>query len=240
MAGEETIIFWAGAAIFLLSTAYFLVKESSIRSGKWEFQHETFVSFFTVASYVVMALGLSVTTSPDGQPIYWTRWLFYIASCAILAAEVARIAGKTMTEIGEVAILTGLVMLLGFLASAVNGPGKWLFFGLSTMAYIGMLALLLRWNRADYLPFRRGVMSFILIFWSLFPVVWILAPTGFSLISPPVEALLYGLLDLITKIVFGLYVLHRIKMTDTPGKSKIEKRVGSTQIHRAEDSRVRM
>jgi sensory rhodopsin len=227
MAGEESIIFWAGAVIFLLSAAYFLFSESRMKSGKWAFQDETFVSFFTVASYVVMALGLSVTTSADGQPIYWTRWLFYIASCAILATEVARIAGKRLAEIVEVAILIGLVMLLGFLASAVNGPEKWLFFGLSTLAYLGMLALLLRWEAPDYRPFRGRVMGFIILFWSLFPVVWVLAPTGFGLISPPVEALLYGLLDVITKIGFGLYVLYSIKTADIPGRQKMAMRTES-------------
>jgi sensory rhodopsin len=125
---------------------------------------------------------------------------------------VARIGGKSLAEVVEVALLTGLVMFLGFLASIVIGPEKWIFFGLSTLAYIGMIALLLRWNSQEYLSFRKPIMGFILVFWSLFPVVWVLAPTGFNLISPQFEALLYGVLDLITKIGFGLYILYKIKM----------------------------
>jgi sensory rhodopsin len=227
MAGEETTIFWAGAIIFLLATVLFVFLEGRVKSRKWSFQDETFVFFITVVSYVVMALGLAVGTSADGQSIYWSRWLFYIASCSLLATEVARIAGKGIAEIAEVGLLTGLVMFLGFLASIVIGPEKWIFFGLSTMAYIGMLALLLRWNSPEYLSFRVPVMGFILVFWSLFPVVWVLAPTGFGLISPPVVALLYGALDLITKIGFGFYVLQRIKMAPASGPLKVNTRASS-------------
>jgi sensory rhodopsin len=227
MAGEETTIFWAGAVIFLLATLLFVFLEGGVKSRKWAFQDETFVFFITVVSYVVMAMGLAVGTSADGQPVYWSRWLFYIASCPILATVVARIAGKSVAEIIEVGLLTGLVMFLGFLASIVAGPEKWIFFGLSTMAYIGMLALLLRWNSPEYLSFRVPVMGFILIFWSLFPVVWVLAPTGFGLISPPVVAILYGVLDLITKIGFGLYVVYRIKMAPASGQLKVDTRASS-------------
>jgi sensory rhodopsin len=216
MTGEETTIFWAGALLFLLATLLFVPLEGRVRSKKWTFQDETFVFFITVVSYVVMALGLAVVTSADGQPIYWSRWLFYMGSCAILATEVARIAGKGLAEIAEIGLLTGLVMFLGFLASIVIGPGKWIFFGLSTLAYLGMLALLLRWNSQEYVSFRKPLMGFILVFWSLFPVVWVLAPTGFNLISPQFEALLYGALDLITKIGFGLYILYQIKMEPAP------------------------
>lgn len=227
MAGEETIIFWVGAVIFLLATLLFVFMEGGIKSRKWAFRDETFVYFFTTASYLVMALGLAIGTSADGQPVYWSRWLFYIASCVILAVQVARIAGKSRAEIVEVGLLTGLVMLLGFLASIVVGPEKWLFFGLSTMAYIGMIVLLLKWDSTDYQSSRKALLGFIVIFWSLFPVVWVLAPTGFSLISPPVEAFLYGALDLITKVIFGFYVLYRIKKAPAYGPLQVDNRMSS-------------
>jgi len=44
------------------------------------FSSNVFVSFITTISYVVMALALGTSVAENGQPIYWTRWLFYIAS----------------------------------------------------------------------------------------------------------------------------------------------------------------
>ena len=51
-----------------------------------------------------------------------------------------------------------------------------------------------------------SIMWFVLLTWSLFPVVWILASTGFGIVAVDIEAILYLALDLVTKIGFGLYV----------------------------------
>jgi sensory rhodopsin len=49
-------------------------------------------------------------------------------------------------------------------------------------------------------------MWFVMVTWSLFPVVWVLAPTGLGVFTTFVEAILYLALDFITKIAFGLYI----------------------------------
>jgi bacteriorhodopsin len=52
-------------------------------------------------------------------------------------------------------------------------------------------------------------MWFVTITWSLFPLIWLLALTGFGFITTLVEAGLYSILDFITKIAFGVYIsLH--------------------------------
>jgi bacteriorhodopsin len=50
---------------------------------------------------------------------------------------------------------------------------------------------------------------FVLVTWSLFPLVWVLAPTGFGIIAVDIEAILYLALDLVTKIGFGIYISTR-------------------------------
>ncbi len=51
-----------------------------------------------------------------------------------------------------------------------------------------------------------SIMLFVILTWSLFPVVWVLAPTGFGILAVDIEAILYLALDLATKIGFGIYV----------------------------------
>jgi bacteriorhodopsin len=51
-----------------------------------------------------------------------------------------------------------------------------------------------------------SIVWFVLLTWSLFPVVWVLAPTGFGILAVDVEAILYLALDFVTKIAFGIYV----------------------------------
>jgi bacteriorhodopsin len=51
-----------------------------------------------------------------------------------------------------------------------------------------------------------SVMLFVMLTWSLFPIVWMLAPTGLGVFTTLVGAILYLALDFTTKIAFGLYI----------------------------------
>jgi sensory rhodopsin len=201
---EESVVFWIGVLIFAISSLMFAFLENrSTRQNM--FSSHVFVSFFTVISYFVMALALATVSAENGQPIYWTRWIFYIGSCSILTLDIATIAKKPNVKKAEVAVFTALTMLCGFLASIIITVDRWWFFGLSTAAYIGMLYTLFK-------PSNEGsskissIMWFVLLTWSLFPIVWVLAPTGFGILAVDVEAILYLSLDLVTKIGFGIYV----------------------------------
>ncbi len=59
-----------------------------------------------------------------------------------------------------------------------------------------------------------SIMWFVMATWSLFPVVWVLAPTGVGVFTALVEATLYGALDFTTKIAFGLYISTRHKIVE--------------------------
>ncbi|MFX0096671.1 MAG: bacteriorhodopsin [Candidatus Hodarchaeota archaeon] len=208
MAGEETLVFWLGSAGFGIATVIFA--SIGLKKQTAGINAELFVSFITSISYVVMALGLAIVIAPNGDPIYWSRWLFYIGSCSILTTDVALLKGESSRKIAEIGLYTGLTMLAGFLASYVTTPEKWWFFGLSSIAYIAMLFELNRGELAKKASMPK-ILAFVTLTWSLFPVVWVLSPTGFGVINIFVEAILYGVLDLVTKIIFGLYLIFKVK-----------------------------
>jgi sensory rhodopsin len=99
-------------------------------------------------------------------------------------------------------------MFCGYLASIILTADRWLFFGLSTAAYIGMLYRISSKSNEDTLNIS-SIIWFVLVTWSLFPLVWVLAPTGFGIITVEIEAILYLTLDIITKILFGIYISKR-------------------------------
>jgi bacteriorhodopsin len=207
---EESIIYWVGAAIFGVASLMFAALHKRQHRDKLIFGSDIFVSFITTISYVTMALALGTVVAENGQPIYWTRWLFYIASCSILTLEIASIARKPAFKKVEIALFTGLTMFCGFLASIIVTADRWWFFALSTAAYLGMLYTLFHGStdeRVNVTP----VMWFVMITWSLFPLIWVLASTGLGFFTTFVEAVLYVTLDFITKIAFGLYVSARYK-----------------------------
>jgi sensory rhodopsin len=205
---EESIVYWIGAAAFgVASLAFAALYRRQNRNGL-VFGSDVFVSFITTISYVVMALALGTVIAGNGQPVYWTRWLFYVASCSILTLDIAFVAQKPTVRKVEVVLFTGLTMFCGFLASFIVTADRWWFFALSTAAYIGMLYTLFH-RSTDGEINATSTMWFVTITWSLFPLVWVLAPTGLGIITTFVEAGLYGILDFITKIAFGVYTsLH--------------------------------
>jgi sensory rhodopsin len=202
------LIYWTGAAIFGFATLFFSYLEVR-RSGPIRgFHSNTLVCFITAFSYVVMALALGTVQADNGQPIYWTRWLFYIASCSILTLELSFITKKSSAMKAEIALFTGLTMFCGYLASVVTSVDRWWFFGFSTAAFMGMLYLLLKGSKSETVNLNSTI-AFVVASWSLFPVIWILAPTGFGLFTTLIEALLYLALDFVTKIAFGFYITTR-------------------------------
>ena len=202
---EEKVVFWIGAAIFGLAALMFAAIDKQRFGDNPFFGSNIFVSFITTISYVVMALALGTAVAENGQPIYWTRWLFYIASCSILTLDIAFIAQKPAFQKVEIALFTGMTMFCGFLASIIVTFDRWWFFGLSTASYISMLYILFKRSSNDEIKLT-AIMWFVLVAWSLFPLVWIIAPTGLGVITTTTEAVVYLALDFITKIAFGLYI----------------------------------
>ena len=212
LAGEELLVFWIMAAIFGIATVMFTL--FSFRSGAHEFFSfvDILVAFITTISYVVMALGFLVVNSGIGEPVYWSRWLFYMASCSLLTISVAMVLRQAESvTLAKIPILTMLVMFCGFLAAFITSIERWWFFAFSSIAYVALLITLFKGIPRGGM--NSQLMWFIIIFWSLFPLVFILAPTGFGLISTFTAVILYAALDVITKIIYGLIILFRVEKT---------------------------
>ncbi|MFW6136042.1 MAG: bacteriorhodopsin [Chloroflexota bacterium] len=191
-----TYVFLAGLVIFALSSAYFYVTGKS-RDG---LNTAFLVSFVTLISYVLMWQGDLTVVSRSGQAIYWTRWLFYGVSCTLLMVEIARVKGIQGGGLVQLLYLTAIVMFAGFLAARDVTAVRWVHFVISSVAYVLLVARVLSARASG----SRWVNSYIFFGWTVFPIVFLLAPTGLGLIGAAVANLLYLVLDLYTKIVFNI------------------------------------
>ena len=99
-------------------------------------------------------------------------------------------------------LLTWLTMFNGFLASYITTPMKWIFYILSSAAFIGLLSKV---QQGTENPGFKALKPFVFIGWTLFPSVFLLAPTGFGIINTATAEAGYLLLDFATKIVFGVF-----------------------------------
>lgn len=198
----EKLVFLLGFIIFTSAVIIF----SLIKKKNDYAVINKLVFLTTTISYTVLLSDIWILSSSFGQAIYPTRWLFYILSCSLLMYEIGKILNKSFLRQIELIILNIMVMLAGFLASISLSPYKWLFFIISSLAFIFILQII-RDNSASQNNFMKGVSCYIVFSWTLFPIVWFLAPTGIGFLSALATAFLYLCLDIITKIIFGYYTI---------------------------------
>ena len=191
------IIFIAGMAVFAISSIYFFFTRRKHGGMNTAF----LVSFVTLVSYTLMWDGAFTEASSSGQPIFWTRWLFYALSCSLLMLEIAKAKGISAPgKIAELIFLNVFVMGTGTLAAVSLGLTRWIFFVLSSIAYIVQIIPLLKTRKED----ANWINTTILMGWTGFPLVFLLAPTGLGLFSSALAMGLYLALDIYTKIIFNI------------------------------------
>jgi len=198
---DEIVVFQIGAIIFGLSSFIFLY----IGRNKSLFDTEFFISFITATSYALMSLSVATTVSLEGHIIYWSRWLFYLVACPLLVYDIAKILNISREEFPKLALLTCLTMFNGFLASFIVTSSRGIFFLLSSIAFICLLFMIFKGETNTKF---KSLKPFILVGWSLFPLVFLLSPTGFGLLETSISETLYLVLDLITKLFFGFITIR--------------------------------
>jgi sensory rhodopsin len=194
------VVFLAGLLIFVVSSTYFYFAGK----GKNGLNSAFLVSFVTLISYVLMWQGDLTIVTAAGQPIYWTRWLFYALSCTLLMVEIAQVKGIRGGGLVQLLYLTALVMFTGFLAARDLTAIRWVHFAISSVAYILLVVQVL----SVEVPGSQWIRGYIFFGWTVFPIVFLLAPTGLGLIGAAVANLLYLLLDIYTKIVFNIHLVR--------------------------------
>lgn len=195
------IVFVAGLVIFALSSIYFYWTGRNKNGLNTAF----LVSFVTLISYVLMWQGDLTVTTAAGEPIYWSRWLFYGASCTLLMLEIAQLKGIQGGARVQLLYLTAIVMGTGFLAARDLTAVRWIHFVISSVAYI-LLVLKVLQVKAQGSSWTH---SYIYFGWTVFPIAFLLAPTGLGLLGAAVANLLYLLLDIYTKIVFNVHLSRK-------------------------------
>jgi bacteriorhodopsin len=123
------LVFVTGLVIFAVSSAYFYFvgrKKAGLNSA-------FLVSFITLISYVLMWQGSLTVVTQAGQPIYWTRWLFYALSCTLLMVEIAQLKQIQGGGLVQLLYLTAIVMVTGFLAARDLTAIRWVHFVISSV-----------------------------------------------------------------------------------------------------------
>ena len=163
------------------------------------------VSALMAASYVMMYNGLLSVESAAGEVIHWSRWAVYALSCSLLMYSMGQKLDFSNQQHASTISLNILVMLTGSLAAVLSGWSMLVLFGLGGYAYLLQVRPILTHKQAT-----AAMKNFILFGWGVFPIIFLLAPEGYGLISSALAAGLYLALDVLTKIIYYL-VVKKIK-----------------------------
>ncbi len=197
-------VFLLGLIIMLGASLWFHFNQKQDQN----YTTATLVAVTTALSYATLYSRVMVVVQSD--VIYYSRWLFYILSCSLLMYTIANYLKLKTEQLLPLLYFNGLVMLSGTLAAVLQGPIKWVIFCLGMFFFTLQLSVL--YNKQKSTRKVKLVTTYIIFGWSLFPVVFLLAPEGLGLINNLAAACLYLVLDIFTKIIFYLHLTKVSKL----------------------------
>jgi bacteriorhodopsin len=218
---------------------YFIARGWGVRDRRRRTFYVVTISTTAIAfvSYLVMALGLGLTTVTIGGeevPIYWARYVDWFFTTPLLLVALGLLAGANRKQL---ATLVGLDMLMigtGAVATLSGGPGalptgtrRVLWWSVST----GFLLVLLYFlygtltdqaNRlsVDTASTFRLLRNTVAMLWLLYPVWWLVGTEGLGLIGLGPETAGFMMLDLTAKVGWGAILLRSHDVLDDAGTSE--------------------
>jgi bacteriorhodopsin len=205
-----------------LGAIFFGFGADRAKNQRWQIVYclNFFICAIAAGLYLAMIFKLGYITV-NGTPQYLTRyltWTFSTPLTLILLGYLGR------TSIPIVASMVGAdvyMIVTGFVATISAKPESNVWYLVSCGAYLGLVYLLLKQYRSqaeESYPRSKKVfhrlLTVHLVIWTAYPVVWILAVTGFGIIDSTTESACYMVLDVAAKVGFGFLALNSLKQLE--------------------------
>ncbi len=215
--------FWTAIGFISMAAASLFFMASSVRatSERWRIllTLNAFINMIAAILYLVILTGQGEGVFNDHNS-YWVRYVTWICSTPLLLMVLSHLGRTRVSTIGGLIGANTLMLATGFLADVYPKPYNILWYFVSCGAYLGVVYLLLTAYRAEaeqkhpgkvgHGAFQR-LLTVHIALWSAYPLVWILADTGFDLISDGFESMFYTILDVASKVGFGLLSMSTLK-----------------------------
>ena len=166
------------------------------------------VTGIAAVAYVFMGLGLGSIPSPSGDlPV--ARYVDWLLTTPLLLLYLGLLARPSRRVIGTLVAIDVVVIAGGIVAAATTGIVSWAAFGVASVAYLGLVyGLLVKLPQSASAEHDRvravfgTLRNITVVLWTLYPVVWLLAPSGLGLLTPSTEMLVFVYLDFVSKVGF--------------------------------------
>jgi len=171
------------------------------------------ITGIATVAYTLTSMGIG-SIPVDGATFYTPRYVDWLLTTPLLILYLTLLCkpGRQLY-----ALLIGLdvvLIALGIAAIFTSGVLSLTLFSLGGVAYLALAYLLVTElpEQAAFASERVGIVfaklrNVTVVLWTLYPVVWLLAPVGFGLLQPGVEMMVIVYLDIITKVGFAMLAL---------------------------------
>lgn len=190
------IIFSGSSVLFLYLTA---------TAKKPAYSYALIVSIINLLSSMIMFDGQWLAMTDMGEPLFYTRWLGYIASCTLLMYTIGKAVRLDHKYYIRLMYLTGITMLTGALASVATGGLMIGYFVVGAITY-ALMIMIVQGKAESGLGWIK---KYIYYGWTAFPLVFLLSPEGFGIIGVTWATAAYLGLDIFTKILFYLELVKK-------------------------------
>jgi len=210
---DLTIWAWLGLFAMLAGTApplwVWFTRPGEERPGEPK-HYATLAGITGIAAvaYLFMALDVGAVAT-DGGTLQVARYVDWLLTTPLLLLYLVLLVRPTRRVLAVLIAVDVVVIVAGTVAVVTTGLVSWAAFGVGVVAYLGLVyGLLVKLPAAastsdDRVQAVFGTLRNItVVLWTLYPLVWILAPTGLGILTTSTEMLVFVYLDVVSKVGF--------------------------------------
>jgi sensory rhodopsin len=205
---DSTLWLWVGAGGMAVGTLPALYRLATDPENRVFAAVLTAVTGIAAVAYVAMATGYGAVTV-GGASVEAVRYADWLATTPLMVLYLGFLSRPGRRVLVALVAADVAVVLSGAAATLVTGAARYALFGVGVVAYLGLVGLLVRTlpRRASFESARVAaafvtLRNLTVVVWTLYPVVWLLAPTGVGLLLPDTKVLVMTYLDLVSKVGF--------------------------------------
>lgn len=212
---------WIGFGCMFVSCLYFLQAAMQRKAKDRTFEMITFfICAIASLAYLAMAAGHGILHNGTRQPLYYARYIDWLLTTPLMLWDLMELAGADGYAIFVACGMDVLMIISGLIGGLViRHQIRWAFFVFGCVFFCFVVNDLYSYMGTN--RFGSGAQSvyatvtrLTIVMWTLYPVAWILTE-GADLVSVNTAALLYTVLDVISKCVFGFLIVSNRTALDS-------------------------
>lgn len=213
---EFTIIHWIYVSIMFLGALYIGVLSFNPKGvPKIDYLINSFIPIWSGLAYMSMALGQGIIYFGENITFY-ARYLDWVITTPLLLVSLSLTAmfyskKKNIVLILSLVVADVIMIVSGLIGDLSKGDLRYIWFAVGMVALVFIAYIILgplrkiakesNKNLAKLYDFLAG---YLILFWICYPTAWIIGPAGLGIVSQEVDAYLFVILPIFSKVGFGV------------------------------------